>query len=373
VPTTSYTNSTFSVNVVGSRTDSAGVSVSDFSAEEARFPAEILTEGYLKPATAFKVQPQAVPNMSVKVGSATAKADFYVVAGDVQGQGNYIVRLDVTSQNVTIDASDASQARTDEIYLVVRDNAYDVSSRVLPQIGYRKGDLGGANPGPDTQWEAWVLLARVAVGAAATTITSANITDVRIASALQGGLATTDHGTLSGLADDDHTQYHNDTRGDARYIRPTIVDAKGDLIAGTAADTIARVGIGSNGQVLSVDSTQTAGVRWSSVFASAVVTLTDGATVALDASLGEYFRLSASGDRTLAAPTNPKDGQGITIEHLASGAARTLALNVGTGGFLLGTTITALTQTELGKRDFIRAIYNSTLNKWLVVGYSKGF
>jgi len=27
----------------------------------------------------------------------------------------------------------------------------------------------------------------------------------------------TDHGTLAGLSDDDHTQYHNDTRGDARY------------------------------------------------------------------------------------------------------------------------------------------------------------
>ncbi len=26
-----------------------------------------------------------------------------------------------------------------------------------------------------------------------------------------------DHGQLDGLADDDHTQYHNDTRGDARY------------------------------------------------------------------------------------------------------------------------------------------------------------
>lgn len=26
-----------------------------------------------------------------------------------------------------------------------------------------------------------------------------------------------DHGALTGLADDDHPQYHNDTRGDARY------------------------------------------------------------------------------------------------------------------------------------------------------------
>jgi hypothetical protein len=27
-----------------------------------------------------------------------------------------------------------------------------------------------------------------------------------------------DHGRLIGLSDDDHTQYHNDARGDARYV-----------------------------------------------------------------------------------------------------------------------------------------------------------
>lgn len=32
-----------------------------------------------------------------------------------------------------------------------------------------------------------------------------------------GGSDVVDHGTLYGLGDDDHTQYHNDTRGDARY------------------------------------------------------------------------------------------------------------------------------------------------------------
>lgn len=36
----------------------------------------------------------------------------------------------------------------------------------------------------------------------------------------------TDHGALSGLADDDHSQYHNDTRGDARYYTQSQVDAK---------------------------------------------------------------------------------------------------------------------------------------------------
>jgi hypothetical protein len=35
---------------------------------------------------------------------------------------------------------------------------------------------------------------------------------------------TTDHGELTGLGDDDHTQYHNDTRGDARYYTKTQSD-----------------------------------------------------------------------------------------------------------------------------------------------------
>lgn len=38
-----------------------------------------------------------------------------------------------------------------------------------------------------------------------------------IASVAGGGGGVTDHGALTGLADDDHTQYHNDARGDARY------------------------------------------------------------------------------------------------------------------------------------------------------------
>ena len=33
----------------------------------------------------------------------------------------------------------------------------------------------------------------------------------------QASGGVTDHGALTGLADDDHTQYHNDARGDLRY------------------------------------------------------------------------------------------------------------------------------------------------------------
>jgi len=45
-------------------------------------------------------------------------------------------------------------------------------------------------------------------------------------------------------------------------IPPTLLDAKGDLIAASANDTAARLPVGSNGQVLTADSAQTLGVKW---------------------------------------------------------------------------------------------------------------
>jgi hypothetical protein len=45
---------------------------------------------------------------------------------------------------------------------------------------------------------------------------------------------------------------------------PTIstIDAKGDLLAGTADNTIGRQSIGTNGQVLTADSTESTGMKW---------------------------------------------------------------------------------------------------------------
>jgi hypothetical protein len=106
---------------------------------------------------------------------------------------------------------------------------------------------------------------------------------------------------------------------------------------------------------------------------SAVATLTDGATPALDASLGNTFLLTAAGDRTIGIPSNPVSGQKIVIAHTASGADRTLALNTGAGGFRFGTDITGLTATTSGKTDYIGAIYNASASFWDVVAYTKGF
>ena len=52
------------------------------------------------------------------------------------------------------------------------------------------------------------------------------------------------------------------TAADTGAIPASLIDAKGDVIVGTAADTAARLGVGADGQVLTADSAETSGVKW---------------------------------------------------------------------------------------------------------------
>jgi hypothetical protein len=53
------------------------------------------------------------------------------------------------------------------------------------------------------------------------------------------------------------------TTDDANAIQNSIVDAKGDLIAASAADTPARLAVGTNGQTIVADSTASTGLKYS--------------------------------------------------------------------------------------------------------------
>jgi hypothetical protein len=48
----------------------------------------------------------------------------------------------------------------------------------------------------------------------------------------------------------------------AAAVPSTLVDAKGDLLAGTADNAVARLAAGTNNTVLTADSTQASGMRW---------------------------------------------------------------------------------------------------------------
>ena len=77
-------------------------------------------------------------------------------------------------------------------------------------------------------------------------------------------------------------------------IQPTIVDAKGDLITAVAADTPARLAVGTNAQVLTADSTTATGLKWAtaaggSLTISQLATGTlSGTSTTLASSLSSY-------------------------------------------------------------------------------------
>ena len=58
----------------------------------------------------------------------------------------------------------------------------------------------------------------------------------------------------------------------------TAIDAKGDLIGGTGADAFARLAVGTNGQVLTADSTAATGLAWATPSSGGMTLLNAGGT-----------------------------------------------------------------------------------------------
>lgn len=104
---------------------------------------------------------------------------------------------------------------------------------------------------------------------------------------------------------------------------------------------------------------------------SIVVTLTDAATIATDASLGDVFTVTLGGSRILGAPTNPKAGMKRTWRIRQDGSgSHTLTYN---SVFRFSTTVVSPTlSTAAGKTDYIGAIYNEEDSKWDVVAVDLG-
>src|SRR3712207_2503643 len=87
-------------------------------------------------------------------------------------------------------------------------------------------------------------------------------------------LGVTDHGALTGLGDDDHPQYHNNARGDARYSQLGHGHAKSD-ITGLIADLASKeptIAAGATSQYWRGDKS------WQDLNQSAVAGLTPSST-----------------------------------------------------------------------------------------------
>jgi hypothetical protein len=75
----------------------------------------------------------------------------------------------------------------------------------------------------------------------------------------------------------------------------TAIDAKGDLIAGTAADAFSRLAVGANDTVLTADSSTSTGLKWAATSSGGMTSLAtgtlSGAGVTLSSISGAYVHL----------------------------------------------------------------------------------
>jgi len=120
-------------------------------------------------------------------------------------------------------------------------------------------------------------------------------------------------------------------------ITAGVVDAKGDLIVGSADDAVARLGIGTNGQVLTANSGATYGVEWQAPAAVGVF----GTSIEFEGSTANDFE-------TTLAVTDPTADRTITLPDASGTVALTSDLTThanlteahGATGAVVGTTNT---------------------------------
>lgn len=135
----------------------------------------------------------------------------------------------------------------------------------------------------------WIGIATVAVSSIKKTGSAALVGDVT----LTGGANI----TLTQTGQDISIAASSGGGGGSGFVATDVIwDAKGDLAAATGADAAVRVPVGSNGTVLTADSSQTAGVTWAAPGTEwTTVTKTSDETITSSAALQNDDELFYSG------------------------------------------------------------------------------
>jgi hypothetical protein len=104
--------------------------------------------------------------------------------------------------------------------------------------------------------------------------------------------------------------------------------------------------------------------------APAVVLLVDAPVIAVNAALGNDFRVTILGDRTVANPTGGVDGQRITFQ-VTQGAGAPFRLTW-SSAYKFGVAGLPTLSEAGGRTDVIGFIYNQSFGRWLCVGAALG-
>lgn len=155
-------------------------------------------------------------------------------------------------------------------------------------------------------------------------------------------------------------QMHRDTAANWTSTNPTLAVAEWAYETDTG-----RVKLGNG-------ATAWTSLPYHSSLPEAVIALTDAATIATDASLGNVFTVTLGGNRTLGNPTNPTSGQKI-LYRVTQDATGSRTLAYGTA-FRFSTDVPSPTlTTTASKTDYLGFIYNAAASKWDCLAIAKGY
>jgi hypothetical protein len=138
-------------------------------------------------------------------------------------------------------------------------------------------------------------------------------------------------------------------------ITAGIVDAKGDLIVGSADDAVARLAIGTNGQVLTANSSATYGVEWSAPAAVGVF----GESITFEGATADDYEttltvVDPTADRTITLPNvsgtviTTGDSGTVTSTMIADGTIVDADINASAAIAASKISGTAVTQADSG-------------------------
>jgi hypothetical protein len=149
-------------------------------------------------------------------------------------------------------------------------------------------------------------------------------------------------------------------------VPESIVTAKADLLVGASSGVVDNLAVGTNGQVLTADSTQTLGVKWATPID---VNLTFNAKTAnytlIASDVNKLVTMSDAGTLTLTVPNGVfTTGQQINVQRLGAGAVQIRS----DGTSVLTSTGATSTAPDLRAQFSAATIVCTSSNNFTVIG-----
>ena len=152
-------------------------------------------------------------------------------------------------------------------------------------------------------------------------------------------------------------------------IAKATVDAKGDLIAGTADNTVARLAVGTNGHILLADSAAATGLAYS----GGIPVILNAQTATYTVVIGDAYKLvtmSVASANDFQIPTNANVAFpiGTVINVIQIGAGQTTIKAVTSGTTTISSTGATGTTPKLRAQFSAASCIKVATDTWYVVG-----